>query len=139
MKKVKAGIGNDCQLQVADAKMVASLQYVTDLHVVSVVMGGVEHCVSWLHKYLQGLAGFLTCLDEFLSLSGLMVDDVGKSSDFRNNSVFRRVAVVLNRLDLQGSELCCGWSIPNIVTISSHAVAWTFWLHVFQGRDECSS
>ena len=81
--------------------MVASLQFRTGFHVRTVLTGVVGYSECWAEEMLQGLARFLACLTQKPNLRGLVVDDVGKSSDMLANSVFDGVAMALPRLDFQ--------------------------------------
>ena len=101
LTEMMTGLSVACHLRVADAKVVACLQFLRGLHVRRVLIEVVEHSESRVDKMLQALERFLACLTETPKLRGLDVDEVGKFSDMMAKSVFDGVAVVLPRLDIQ--------------------------------------
>ena len=127
IKELKTGLSAALHLLVTDAKVVSSLQFVTGLHVRTVVMGLVELSSSWEDKMLQGAERLLVCFTENLQLRSLVVEEVGKFSDFLADSVFDGVTVVQHRMDIQVIEKELRmFSIRLFRNVEPHSM-WTGW------------
>ena len=100
VRELKTGFRLACNLRVMYAKVVASLHFVTGLHVRTVVIWLVERSESWEDEMLQGLLWFLTCFTEISHVRGLVSDEVCKFCDILGNSKFNGDLVVWPRLDI---------------------------------------